>query len=52
VNGHDETVQLAPLAALVEKGESPADALLRDLPKNETELPAAIVARAAFRLRR
>ncbi len=51
VGGHDETLQLAPLAALVEKGESPADALLRDLPKNEAELPAAIVARSAFRLR-
>ena len=50
-NGRDETLQLAPLAALVEKGESPADALLRDLPKNEAELPAAIVARTAFRLR-
>ncbi len=49
--GNDETVVLEPLVALVSKGESPADALLRGLPAGVEDRKREIVRRTAFSLR-
>ncbi len=44
----DERVYLAPLKALVDKGECPADALLRDLPTAPDAFRSEVMRRAAF----
>jgi len=47
-NGKDETVHLARLSALVEKGQCPADELLEglDVPDGEADLRREILSRA------
>jgi len=43
--GDDETVHLTELAALVRRGDCPADALLRDLPQGAAEMRREIIRR-------
>jgi glutamate--cysteine ligase len=45
-NGKDETSHLARLAALVDKGYSPADALVEGLGNCDADLRQEILARA------
>jgi glutamate--cysteine ligase len=45
-NGKDERIHLAKIAALVEKGHCPADALIEGLHNEDTDLRKEIIARA------
>lgn len=47
-NGADERVHIKRLAALVEKGQSPADALMEGLSNDDVDLRSKILARARF----
>jgi len=49
--GNDESIHLRPLAAFVERGHSPADALLEGLPTEPSARAKEIVRRTAFSLR-
>ena len=45
-SGKDERVHLAKLAALIEKGQCPADALVEGLPEDDDARRREILARA------